>query len=32
MRFVIVNGTPIVRDGVLVRAALPGRAIRRPVQ
>jgi N-acyl-D-glutamate deacylase len=31
MRFVIVNGTPIVRDGVLVRAALPGRAIRRPV-
>jgi N-acyl-D-glutamate deacylase len=31
MRYVIVNGTPVIRDGVLVRDALPGRAIRRPV-
>jgi N-acyl-D-glutamate deacylase len=31
MRHVIVNGTPVIRDGVLVRAALPGRAIRRAV-
>ena len=31
MRHVIVNGTPVIRDGVLVREALPGRAIRRPV-
>lgn len=30
MRYVIVNGTPVIRDGVLVREALPGRAIRRP--
>jgi N-acyl-D-glutamate deacylase len=30
MRFVIVNGTPVIRDGVLVREALPGRAVRRP--
>jgi N-acyl-D-glutamate deacylase len=29
MRYVIVNGTPVIRDGVLVRDALPGRAIRR---
>ena len=29
MRHVIVNGTPIIREGVLVRQALPGRAIRR---
>jgi N-acyl-D-glutamate deacylase len=32
MRYVIVNGTPVIRDGVLVREALPGRAVRRPVQ
>jgi hypothetical protein len=31
MRYVIVNGTAVIRDGVLVRDALPGRAIRRPV-
>jgi len=31
MRYVIVNGTPVVRDGELVRDALPGRAIRRSV-
>jgi len=31
MRYVIVNGAPVIRDGVLVREALPGRAIRRPV-
>jgi N-acyl-D-glutamate deacylase len=31
MRYVIVNGTPVIRDGALVRDALPGRAIRRPV-
>jgi N-acyl-D-glutamate deacylase len=31
MRYVIVNGTPVIRDGVLVRDALPGRAIRRSV-
>jgi N-acyl-D-glutamate deacylase len=30
MRYVIVNGTTVIRDGVLVREALPGRAIRRP--
>ena len=31
MRHVIVNGTPIIRDGELVREAKPGRAIRRAV-
>jgi N-acyl-D-glutamate deacylase len=31
MRYVIVNGTAVIRDGVLVRGALPGQAIRRPV-
>jgi N-acyl-D-glutamate deacylase len=31
MRYVIVNGTAVIRDGKLVRDALPGRAIRRPV-
>ena len=31
MRYVIVNGTAVIRDGALVRDALPGRAIRRPV-
>ncbi len=30
MRHVIVNGTAVIRDGELVRDALPGRAIRRP--
>ena len=30
MRYVIVNGTPVIRDGELVQNALPGRAIRRP--
>ena len=29
MRHVIVNGTAVIRDGALVRDALPGRAIRR---
>jgi hypothetical protein len=28
---VIVNGTAVIRDGVLARDALPGRAIRRPL-
>jgi N-acyl-D-glutamate deacylase len=31
MRYVIVNGTPVVLDGELVRDALPGQPIRRPV-
>ena len=31
MRYVIVNGTAVIRDGVLGRGALPGQAIRRPV-
>jgi N-acyl-D-glutamate deacylase len=31
MRHVIVNGTPVVRDGELVRGALPGQPVRRPV-
>lgn len=31
MRFVIVNGVPVIRDGTLVRDELPGRPIRRPV-
>jgi hypothetical protein len=30
MRHVIVNGTPVVLDGELVRDALPGQPIRRP--
>lgn len=29
MRHVVVNGTPIIRDGELVREAMPGRPIRR---
>ncbi|MBK8248397.1 MAG: amidohydrolase family protein [Gemmatimonadetes bacterium] len=32
MRHVIVNGTPVIRDGELVRDALPGKAIRREVR
>ncbi len=32
MRYVIVNGTTVIRDGVLVRDALPGRAIRRAIK
>ena len=32
MRYVIVNGTVVIHDGELVRDALPGRAIRRPVR
>ncbi len=31
MRHVVVNGTPIIRDGELVREAKPGRPIRRSV-
>jgi N-acyl-D-glutamate deacylase len=31
MSYVIVNGLPVIRDGELVRHALPGRPIRRPV-
>ena len=31
MKYVVVNGVPVIRDGELVRSALPGRAIRRPV-
>jgi N-acyl-D-glutamate deacylase len=29
MRHVVVNGTPVIRDGELVREAKPGRPIRR---
>jgi N-acyl-D-glutamate deacylase len=29
MKYVIVNGTPVIREGVLVREAFPGLAIRR---
>jgi N-acyl-D-glutamate deacylase len=29
MRYVIVNGTPVIADGELVRNALPGRPVRR---
>jgi len=31
MRYVIVNGVPVIRDGELVHEALPGQAIRRPI-
>lgn len=31
MRYVIVSGMPVIRDGSLVREALPGRAIRKDV-
>lgn len=31
MRHVVVRGVPVIRDAALVRSALPGRAIRRPV-
>lgn len=31
MRHVVVNGVPVIRNGELVRAALPGKPIRRPV-
>lgn len=31
MRHVVVNGVPVIREGELVRGALPGRAIRRGV-
>ncbi len=31
MKFVIVNGTPVIREGELVRDALPGLPVRRPV-
>jgi len=31
MRYVIVNGTPVIRDAALVREAKPGQPIRRPV-
>ncbi len=31
MQYVIVNGTPIIRKGALIRDALPGKAIRRQV-
>ncbi len=32
MRHVIVNGTPLIRDGVLDTNAFPGQAVRRPVR
>jgi hypothetical protein len=32
MRHVLVNGTFVIRDGELVRAAAPGRPVRRPVR
>src|ERR1700704_5777407 len=32
IRFVLVNGVPVVRDGKLVERAFPGRAARAPVQ
>ena len=31
MRFVLVNGTPVVRDGVLVDGAKPGTGVRAPI-
>jgi N-acyl-D-glutamate deacylase len=31
MRHVVVHGVPVIREAALVRGALPGRAIRRPV-
>ncbi len=31
MKHVVVNGVPVIRDGELVRSALPGKAIRRAV-
>jgi N-acyl-D-glutamate deacylase len=31
MKHVVVNGVPVIRDGELVRGALPGKAIRRAV-
>ena len=31
MKHVVVNGVPVIREGELVRGALPGRAIRRAV-
>ncbi len=31
MKHVVVNGVPVIRDGELVREALPGRAIRRAI-
>lgn len=32
MRYVLVNGTPIIADGKLDTNALPGKPIRRPVK
>ena len=32
MRTVIVNGTPIIENGELIRTAMPGKAIRREVK
>jgi len=32
MRWVIVNGTPIIAEGALIRSANPGRPIRRPLR
>ena len=32
MRHVIVNGTPLIKDGVLDTKAFPGQAVRRPVR
>jgi dihydroorotase-like cyclic amidohydrolase len=32
MRFVLVNGVPLIRDGRLVRDAFPGKAVRRVVK
>ncbi|MEO7963825.1 MAG: amidohydrolase family protein [Gemmatimonadaceae bacterium] len=31
MKYVVVNGTPVIRNGELVRDALPGRPVRRPI-
>ena len=32
MRYVIVNGVPVIRDGTLVRGAMPGKAVRRAIK
>ena len=31
IRFVLVNGTPIMTDGKLVEGVFPGRAVRAPI-
>jgi dihydroorotase len=31
IQFVLVNGTPVVKDGKLVEGVFPGRAVRAPI-